>query len=111
MLPRSNRLSTEQFNQVMKLGRAHHSSLFLVRTSSIKGHSRVSVTVPTKIAKLAVQRNKFRKKMYEAVRLFFAQIIQDQHIVVIAKAPLLLATQKGIETDMRDVFVKAKLLR
>ena len=111
MLPRSQRLSTEQFNQVMKLERAYHSPLFLVRIADVTGSTRVSAAVPVKVAKLAVIRNKFRKKIYEAVHPFMERIVQDRFVVIITKNTILTVTQKVIEKEIEDVFVKAKLLR
>ncbi|MEI8249418.1 MAG: ribonuclease P protein component [Candidatus Taylorbacteria bacterium] len=111
MLPRSQRLSTEQFNQVMKLGRAYHSPLFLVRVADTKGTTRVSAAVPVKVGKLAVIRNKFRRKIYEAVHPLMEKVIQDRFVVIIAKNTILTATQRAMETEIESVFVKAKLLR
>ena len=111
MLPRSQRLSAEQFASVMKDGRVSHSSLFLLRAKSGTADTRVSTTVPTKIAKTAVQRNLFRRKLYEAVRLLVSDIIPHTHIAIIAKPHLFQVSQKDIEIEMKEVFVKAKLLR
>ncbi len=111
MLPRSQRLSGEQFALVMKNGRVSHSALFLLRALPGSPDTRISTTVPVKIAKTAVQRNKFRKKMYEAVRVIFSEIVPNTHIAIIAKPQLFQATQKAIETEVKEVFVKSRLLR
>lgn len=111
MLLRSQRLSAEQFALVMKNGRALHSALFLLRVSGVSSTTRISTTVPVKVAKTAVQRNKFRRKMYEATQLLIAHVVAHTHIAIIAKPALLQSTQKAIETEMKEVFVKGKLLR
>ena len=111
MLPRSQRLSTEQFNHAMKIGRVYHSSLFLVRVVPVDEHTRVSATISSKIAKTAVLRNRIRRKIYEAVHLFMPTLAPGYHVAMIAKAPIFEATQKTIEISTKEVFVKAGLLR
>ncbi len=83
----------------------------MLRALSGSADMRVSTTVPVKIAKTAVQRNKFRRKLYEAVRLIVSNIVFNTHIAIIAKPQLLQSDQKVIEMEVRDAFVKAKLLR
>ena len=95
----------------MKNGRVSHSPLFLLRALSGSSDTRISTTVPVKIAKTAVQRNKFRRKLYEAVRPLVSNIVPNTHIAIIAKPQTLQSTQKALEAEVKDVFVKAKLLR
>ena len=111
MLPRSQRLSVEQFATVMKEGRANHSSLFLVRALVTADHTRISVTISSKIAKTAVLRNRIRRKLYEAIKPLYSGVKEHIHVVVIAKAPILTMSQSDIETEIKSVFVKAGLLR
>ena len=95
----------------MKNGRVSHSPLFLLRALNGTKDTRVSTTVPHKIAKTAVKRNLFRKKLYEAVRLVIPAMVPNTHVAIIAKPQLFEMSQKAIEAEIKDVFVKAKLLR
>ena len=111
MLPSSQRLSAEQFELVMKGGRVSHSSLFLMRAMKAKGGKKgVAAVIPMKIGKTAVIRNKFRRKIYAATAKVFGKILPETQAIVFAKADLLKAKQADIETDVKELFVKARLL-
>jgi ribonuclease P protein component len=112
MLNRSSRLTTKQFNEVMKNGKVVHSAFFMARMSSPAESTRISAVTPVKIAKKAVLRNKMRRRTYAAVRPLLAGISFTAHIILIAKAPLLLIEESAaIQADLRDLFVKARLIR
>jgi ribonuclease P protein component len=95
----------------MEKGRAHHSSLFMLRSASVEDKVRVSATVPNRIAKKAVLRNRMRRKMYEAIRLIISKIKDGQHTIIFAKSAATTATQEQLDKEMVDIFVKAGLLR
>ncbi|MFA6315494.1 MAG: ribonuclease P protein component [Candidatus Paceibacterota bacterium] len=113
MLPRSQRLSVPQFNVVMKTGRVTHSSFFILRAyrdNGIEG-SRIAAVVPVKVAKTAVLRNRFRRKIYEAIGPLYPALLTNIHGIVFAKSDLLKAKTVDLEKDIRDLFVKGGLLK
>lgn len=73
--------------------------------------TRIAAVTPQKVSKTAVVRNKVRRKTYEAVRSIKPSIIQGVHVAVFAKPAVLNATQVAIAADIKDLFVKAGLLR
>lgn len=113
MLPRSQRISAEQFKAVMEKGRVNHSSIFLLRSLTDKSfdHARVGAAVPVKIAKKAVVRNKTRRRMYAAIRAIYDRLRNDVNAVVFAKQAAIEAEKALLEKEMEQIFVKAGLLK
>ncbi|MEI8327891.1 MAG: ribonuclease P protein component [Candidatus Taylorbacteria bacterium] len=131
MLPRSVRLTKEQFNSVMEKGRAYHSTLFMLRVvpasspavspESVSGNvgkrtplvtpTHIAASIPSKVSKKAVDRNRMRRKIYEAIKPFYKIVAPNHYVVVFGKSTALTVTQSQLEKDVRDIFVKAGLLR
>lgn len=111
MLPRSQRLSTEQLDSVMEKGRVTHSSLFLVRVLGGQKDIRIAAIASKKIAKTAVARNLIRRKTYNAVKTIKSKINPGLHIALFAKSVINTKKVTEIETDVQNLFVKAGLLR
>ena len=95
----------------MEKGRVFHSSLFLIRVVSGMPDTRIAAVAPQKVSKTAVVRNRIRRKTYEAVRNIKPSIIQGVHVAVFAKPSILNTKQVVIASDIKDLFVKAGLLR
>ena len=112
MLPRSQRLSVEQFNQVMEKGRITHSPLFIVRSVTVPDDDTgVSAVAPQKIFKKATQRTKLRRQIYEAIQPIFDLIKPHTHAVVFAKNVTDKAEFESLEKEIKEIFVKAGLLK
>jgi ribonuclease P protein component len=116
MISRSHRLSTKQFNEVIKKGRVTHSPLFLMRVLQIgEGPTRIAAAVPVKVARKAVSRNAMRRKVYEAVRPLLSDIKEGFNIILFAKTINMPAnkslTVALISNDLKGLFVKAAILR
>jgi ribonuclease P protein component len=99
----------------MEKGKVYHSPLFLLRAIRVDevgdNKTRVSAVVPNKVAKRATARNRTKRVMYGAVRPFFGEIKEHFHIIVFAKAGALSAEKNEAGQAMREIFVKAGLLR
>lgn len=69
MILKSNRLSSRDFELVMKKGRIFNSALFSLKTLKNKDFLgiKASVVVSKKVAKTAVLRNKIRRRVYSVV--------------------------------------------
>jgi ribonuclease P protein component len=111
MISRSQRISVEQFDSVMEKGKIIHSSLFLVRVLGGQSDMRVAAVAPKKVAKIAVERNKIRRKIYEAVRKLKLESSSNFHILIFAKPTIMKSTQLEIDNDLKTLFVKGGLLR
>ncbi|MFA6143013.1 MAG: ribonuclease P protein component [Candidatus Omnitrophota bacterium] len=115
MLPRSQRLSVGQFGIVMEKGRVFHSTLFLIRVLKTGSGIKVAAVAPQKAAKKAVDRNKMRRKIYEAVvpplSKYDGKSATGYHVIVFAKPAAAAAEFKDIVSDINTVFVKAGILK
>lgn len=111
MLPSSQRLSVEQFNDVMKRGKVSHSPLFIIRTVKVDGKTAISAVAPQKIAKKAVERNKIRRIMYETIMPLMKSVVTGYNIVIIAKDTAVNAKFNDLLDGMKEIFVKAGLLK
>jgi len=118
MLRRSRRLSTEQFNEVIKKGKAFHSLFFQLRISRNPGEpTRAAAVAPVKMAKKAVARNDLRRRIYEIVSPLLPDSVVGYHVIVFAKPTLLPAgeakapSDAAVVEDLKALFVKAGILR
>jgi len=70
MLPKSQRIPRKDFSQILSLGRRYNSEHLLLYTRNLLtlGVSKFSFSVSKKVCKLAVGRNKFRRRGYNAIR-------------------------------------------
>src|SRR3989344_626391 len=69
MLSKNRRVPRVLFPEVIKSGKSFHSGLFSVRVSP-SSDSRISVSISKKVSKLAVVRNRTRRRVYSALREF-----------------------------------------
>ncbi len=111
MLPKEDRLTTGQFDLVMKKGRVFNSSLFLARVIVLPGKAKLAAVVPQKIAKTAVGRNKLRRSMYIAMEPYIDGIVDDRQAIIFAKSLAVGAEQSVLVKDMKEIFVKSGLLK
>ncbi len=97
----------------MEGGKSVHSpflSLRFVKVANL-GLARVSAVAPQKIAKKAVERNRLRRLMYEALAPVYEGIAPDALIVVLIKAEAVGCKLPILKEKMKEVFVKAGLLK
>jgi ribonuclease P protein component len=111
MLPNSQRLSTKQFEEVLKKGRVAHNPLFWLRTLKIQGNTKVSVICPQKIAKSAVKRNEIRRRIYNQIRLFVNNLLTEYQCIVCPKETINKSSDQQINEAIKDIFVKGGLLK
>src|SRR4051812_21797720 len=114
MLPRSKRLSVPLFTNVLANGSIVHSPLFtarILKTAQSKVDSRFSAVISKKIAKTAVERNKFRRRIYSGVAAVDKKVKPGFQIILMAKPTLTKALLKEITADLEALFVKSNLLK
>jgi ribonuclease P protein component len=111
MLSRAQKLSVAQFDVVMERGGVYHSPLFMLQYTVGNSDTRIAAISPKKITKTASSRNAAKRKIYAAARLVYPSIISGLHAAIVAKATMLKAEQGEIIKDMKELFVKARLLR
>lgn len=95
----------------MEKGRVAHSSLFLVRYIGGQKDMRISAVAPKKTVKKAVERNKIRRVTYQAIRSIKDNVVPGIHAIVFTKPVILKMKLDEISADLKNIFVKARLLR
>ena len=122
-------MSGRQLEAVIKEGRVIHSPLFTVRFLFVDDREgdRFASVVPSKVGKTSAMRHLVRRRMYEAVRYIINGIGKNRestkdsytkdgiapkyHVVILAKNAALDAKPAEMSADLRQIFVKAGLLR
>lgn len=110
MLTRSHRLSTEDFNKVMSMGKASNSPLFLLRSLGGQSGVHIAAVAPSKTVKMAAARNYVRRRVYEAVHPLIPNIKNGTHAILFSKNGAAEAAFKDISTDIKALFVKAGIM-
>ncbi len=111
MLPSSHRLSTSDVSEIMKKGRFTHTPLFSIRLIESEGVTLIGAIVPTKVCKNAVGRNKLRRMIYLSVRKIYKNIKPNFKMAILAKSGALGQNQETVDLGIKEVLVKAKLLK
>jgi ribonuclease P protein component len=111
MLPKSQRLTTEEFLVVMEKGRVTHSPLFLMRIISGMPATKFAAVAPKKVAKTAVERNKIRRQTYDAIGICLPRVKTGTYAAVFAKEAGAKADRKEMVADIEKLFVKAGILK
>jgi ribonuclease P protein component len=101
--------STE-FKRVRRYGKSYaHPLLVLVILPNDEERTRVGVTAGRSIGN-AVQRNRAKRLLREALRPILTQIRPGWKIVVISRKPILAATLLDIQTSLRRLLIRANVL-
>lgn len=109
MLPRSKRLSTEAFNGIIGKGHSFHGPFLILRAIQKEGATRFAVSVPKKVAKLAVSRNKIRRQVYSAIDKL--DVKSDFEIIIIMKVGSDKLSFASLSNEVKEIFVKSRLLK
>jgi ribonuclease P protein component len=103
----------KNFENVQKEGRLFQSSSFgiayLKREDT--GPSRFGFVVSTKIAKEAVQRNRIKRALSEAVRFMMKEIKEGYEVVFLAKQRSAKEPTDVLMREVREAMPKAKLTK
>jgi len=113
MLPKENRLKRKkEFETVFKGGRiAKGKYVFLKYLGNGTEKTKIGFVVSKKISKLAVERNKAKRRIREIVRLRRKEIKEGLSIIVIALPPINDAPFKEIKKDMENLLKEAELIK
>jgi ribonuclease P protein component len=111
MIPSSRRLTTALFKEVILKGKPLHSPIFVLRMLVSQGTSRFSVSVPKKVAKSAVLRNKIRRRLYSALQPTIPHIKAGIQGVFMVKQVILGMSFENIVKNLQDFFGKSGLLK
>lgn len=110
MLKKKERLDRVSFNRFFSAGtRLHSPSLTLIYAPEDSFHA--SAVAPKKVAKTAVERNKFRRRVYDA----FERMHREQPFlgvfIVVAKEKALLLSYSALKSELTSLIHKTSSLR
>lgn len=109
--PRSARLrSSSEFRILREKGKVYHGKLMVLSLfpNPTEGISRVGFITSRRVGG-AVQRNRARRMMREAVRQDLARLPQNLMLVLIARTSVAMATLDAVQTDWRELLGKARI--
>jgi ribonuclease P protein component len=111
MIPKTSRISREDFEKVMKKGGFLNSSFFTFRflENPLKS-THFSVVVSKKIAKTAVSRNKIRRRVYSIIKKHTKELKKPYFITFFAKKGVETAKFNEVEQDILKILEKSKIL-
>jgi ribonuclease P protein component len=103
--------SKDRFQQVRRQGRSYkHPLLILVALPNDLPYSRFGFTASRRVGN-AVQRNRARRLMREAIRLRLPDIRPGWDVVCIARKPLPQATFRDVQAACDQLLARARLLQ
>ena len=113
MLPKENRLKKEkEFEAVFKGGRTlKGKSVFLKYLINVTDKTRIGFVVSKKISKLAVERNKVKRRMREIIRLKKKDIKEGLSIVIISLPSIKGMTYQEMKEDLESLLSKKELIK
>jgi ribonuclease P protein component len=113
MLPKENRLKKEkEFEAVFKGGRILKGSyVFLKYLANGTDKTKFGFVVSKKVSKLAVKRNKAKRRMREIVRLRKEEIKKGLSIIFIALPLISNAEYSEIKKDIESLLNKGELIK
>jgi len=111
-LPKEYRLKGKYyFRRVKRLGKSFTTPLFFLNIAPSKDPKELKFgfIVSTKIDKRAVERNRIRRLMSEAIRKRLDNFKCGYHIVIIARPAIVGKDTKTIDTWFEKVLLKTQL--
>lgn len=114
MLPKNNRLQKKKdFAEVIKRGRGAGGEFLVLKSRKRQDtvqKSRIGFVVSKKVSKKAVVRNKVKRRLREAVRLFLPQLKKGYSIVFFAKPAITEQEFGEIKDEVGQLLKRASLL-
>ena len=110
MLANSSRLKkNKEFDQVFKEGKtAYGQFLGLKARNNGLNTNRFGVLLSTKVSKLAVTRNLYKRKIKTIIRLESSKMSSDHDCVIIVLPGILGKKYQDIKTELQTIFRKLK---
>ncbi len=87
MLPKKQRLSTEEVQEVITKGRSVRGTTLSIKYTENKGYFHAAVVVSKKVAKKAVDRNRLRRTIYMILSNMKEGLNGRNMVFFILKAP------------------------
>ena len=68
MIKKKNRLKIKEFQNLFKIGKKKHTTLFLIIIQEHQEYAKIGISIPKKIYKKAVIRNSIKRKIYNFLK-------------------------------------------
>jgi ribonuclease P protein component len=114
MLAKKYRLTGSSIlEEVKKEGTLYQADSFgiLVRKRKEDKPSRFAFIISTKISKIAVARNKAKRRLREAVKQNIDKVVEGYDVVFLTKKMTLERSSKEITSEVEKVFKEAGLIK
>lgn len=114
MLAKKYRLSgSKDYKKVEELGKMFQSENFGVAylKTDDQNPSRFGFVVSTKIAKDAVDRNRFKRAMSEAVRTSSTQTVNGYDVVFLAKTSIVRVPTSEVMKEVKSALTKIGIIK
>ncbi len=110
MLPKKNRLKKrKEFQLVFERGKFFESNFLKIKLKpDFEQGKKVAVVAPVKVFRKAVERNKIKRKLREAVRPLLKEIPEKTAFILIAKKELSDKSVEQIKKDIKEFLIIKK---
>jgi len=85
MIAKKNRFTTKIFDRLFRRSKKMRVGNFLFLLSDARGEARFSVVVGKKTSKLAVDRNRIRRQLYEIIREEIIPVGLNKNVILLYK--------------------------
>ncbi len=104
--------ANRDFQRVRQQGRSKASRLLILAWApNDEAHVRVGFVVSKRVSKLAVQRNRTKRRLGEAIRPLVGQIAGSYDIVLSARSAAVSADYVTLRQDVISLLRRARLLK
>lgn len=113
MLAKPHRLVKQKdFEKIFKHGRAHYArSIGIKILANQLERNRFGIIVSAKVSKKAVERNKLKRQIRQALKELDAKLIAGLDAAIIALPGLLNQDYAAIKSELEQGFIRLKLLK
>ncbi|MCD5396584.1 MAG: ribonuclease P protein component [Candidatus Pacebacteria bacterium] len=85
MIKKKNRLKIKEFQNLFKIGKKKHTTLFLIIIQEHQEYAKIGISIPKKIYKKAVIRNSIKRKIYNFLKKEKLINLKKHFLIIIKK--------------------------
>lgn len=111
MLPKKKRLTKSSFNLVIDEGKPFHTSVATLRIREMAENSQFSISIPKKVSKSAVVRNKVKRKVFSIIKDIYPDLQKNVMGIIIMKQGSDKLDFDVLTKEIINLFVKSGLLK
>ncbi len=111
MLNKSKRLNTASFINIIEKGQSFHGPFLIIRAKKSDTKSRFAVSIPKKVAKTAVLRNKLKRRVFSIIKELELSLLPNFEVILIAKNGIDKLDFVELKSEITKIFVKIGILK